>query len=81
MKDTAQEEPIIPEPGVEETTQVPDDPAQHFDDNLPSQLIDEPLIETFIIKDKIREHEVRIVISFTKCYIKLIYNFTILHQL
>ena len=81
MKDTAQEEPIIPEPGVEETTQVPDDPAQHFDDNLPSQLIDEPLIETFIIKDKIREHEVRIVISFTKCYIKLIYNFAILRQL
>ena len=81
VKDTAQEEPIIPEAGVEETTQVPDDPAQHFDDNLPSQLIDEPLIETFIIKDKIREHDVRIVISFTKCYIKLIYNFAILHQL
>ena len=77
MKDTAQEEPIIPEPGVEETT----DPAQHFDDNLPSQLIDEPLIETFIIKDKIREHEVRIVILFTQCYIKLIYSFAILRQL
>ena len=59
VKDTAQEEPIIPEPGVEETTQIPDDPAQHFDNNLPSQLIDKPLIETFIIKDKIREHEVR----------------------
>ena len=39
VKDTAQEEPIIPEPGVEETTEVLDDPAQHFDDNLPSQLI------------------------------------------
>ena len=77
VKDTAQEEPIIPEPGVEETT----DPAQHFDDNLPSQLIDEPLIETFIIKDKIREHEVRIVILFTQCYIKLIYSFAILRQL
>ena len=36
VKDTAQEEPIIPEPGVEETTQVPDNPAQHFDNNLPS---------------------------------------------
>ena len=81
MKDTAQEEPKIPEPGVEETTQVLDDSAQHFDDNLPSQLIDEPLIETFIIKDKIREHEVRIVILFTQCYIKLIYSFAILCQL
>ena len=62
VKDTAQEEPLIPEPGVEETTQVVDHPAQHFDDNLLSQLIDESLIETFIIKDKIREPEVRIVI-------------------
>ena len=67
VKDTAQEEPLIPEPGVEETTQVVVDPTQHFDDNLPSQLIDEPLIETFIIKDKIREPEVRIVILFTQC--------------
>ena len=56
-------------------------PAQHFDDNLPSQLIDEPLIETFIIKDKIREPEVRIVILFTQCYIKLIYSVAILCQL
>ena len=47
MKDTVQEEPLIPEPGVEETTQVVDDPAQHFDDNLPSQLIDEPLIDIY----------------------------------
>ena len=81
MKDTAQEEPIIPEPGVEETTQVVDDPAQHFNNNLPSQLIDEPLIETFISKGKIREPEVRIVILFTQSYIKLIYSVAILHQL
>ena len=81
MKDTAQEESLIPEPGVEETTQVVVDPAQHFDNNLPSQLIDKPLIETFIIKDKIREPEVRIVILFTQCYIKLIYSVAILCQL
>ena len=67
VKDTAQEEPLIPEAGVEETTQVVVNPTQHFDDNLLSQLIDEPLIETFIIKDKIREPEVRIVILFTQC--------------
>ena len=81
VKDTAQEEPLIPEPGVEETTKVVDDPAQHFDDNLLSQLIDKPVIETFIIKDKIREPEVRIVILFTQCYIKLIYSVAILCQL
>ena len=81
VKDTAQEEPLIPGPGVEETTQVVVDPAQHFDDNLPAQLIDEPLIETFIIKDKIGEPEVKIVILFTECYIKLIDSLTILCQL
>ena len=78
VKDTAQEEPLIPEPGVEETTQVVVNPAQHFNNNLPSQLIDEPLIETFIIKDKIREPEVKIVILFTECYIKLIDSVAIL---
>ena len=61
VKDTAQEKPLIPEPGAEQTTEVVVDPAQHIDDNLPTQVIEEPLIETFIIKDKIREPEVKIV--------------------
>ena len=72
VKDTAQEKPLIPETGAEQTTEVVVNPDQHINDNLPTQVIDKPLIETFIIQDKIREPEVKIVIFFTKCYIKLI---------
>ena len=81
VKDTAQEKPLIPETGAEQTTEVVVEPAQHIDDNLLTQVIDEVLIETFIIQDKIREPEVKIVIFFIKCYIKLIDTVAIRCQL
>ena len=81
VKDTAQEKPLIPETGAEQSTEVVVDPAQHIDDNLPTQVIDKPLIETFIIQDKIREPEVKIVIFVIKCYIKLIDTVAIRCQL
>ena len=62
VQHSGQEKPLIPDTGTEDTTEVGVEPGQILDENFQTQWIDKVLIDTAMIQDKIRGHEVKIVI-------------------
>ena len=71
VQHSGQEKPLIPDTGMEDTSEVGVKPGQLLDENFWTQQIDKVLIDTAMIHDKIRGHEVKIVIVSIKSYIKL----------
>ena len=62
VQQSGQEKPPIPDTVTEDTTEVGVERGQILDKNCGTQSIDKVLIDTAMIQDKIRGHEVKILI-------------------